>query len=61
VDLNKDESAQREAEHRVAALYNLGWEAGTGAAIWARTAEDELIRHSRRENAAEQAWAKKRG
>jgi hypothetical protein len=29
----------------VAALYNLGWWAGTGAAVWARTARDELTRH----------------
>jgi hypothetical protein len=43
--MDSNESAQRAAEHRAAALYNLGWSVGAGAAIWARAAEDELARH----------------
>jgi hypothetical protein len=43
--MDSDEAAQREAEHKAAALYNLGTFAGTGAAVWARTVQDELARH----------------
>jgi hypothetical protein len=34
--MDKDEAVQREAEHKAAALHNLGWETGAGATIWAR-------------------------
>jgi hypothetical protein len=40
-----DEDAQFRAERKAAALHNVSWEVGTGAAIWARVAEDELARH----------------
>src|SRR5438874_2587719 len=43
--VDKDEAAQREAEHKAASLHNLGWEAGAGATIWARSIQDELARH----------------
>ena len=36
---------QERAEHRAAQLHSLGWEAGAGAAIWARAVSDELARH----------------
>jgi hypothetical protein len=42
---NGHEKAQRAAEHKAASLHHLGWELGTGAAVWARTAKDELARH----------------
>jgi hypothetical protein len=40
-----DEAAQREAEHKAAALPNLGWETGAGATIWARAIRDVLALH----------------
>jgi hypothetical protein len=43
--MDEDEAQQREAEHRAAALHNVGWETGAGADIWARAAQDELGRH----------------
>jgi hypothetical protein len=43
--MDEHERAQKEAEHKAAALHHLGWETGTGAAIWARVVEDELARH----------------
>jgi hypothetical protein len=50
--MDNDERAQRETEHKAAALYNLGWRSGAGAAIWARTVQDELARHE----SARQRW-----
>jgi len=43
--MNSDEADQRAAEQRAADLFQLGWENGAGAAIWARAAQDELMRH----------------
>ncbi|SRR6266545_3556382 len=43
--MKDDEAAQHEAEHKAAALHNVGWETGAGATIWARAAQDELARH----------------
>jgi hypothetical protein len=40
-----DAAAQHEAEYKAAALYNVSWESGAGASIWARVVEDELARH----------------
>jgi hypothetical protein len=40
-----DETVQRAAEHKAAALHNLGWETGAGATIWARAITDLLERH----------------
>jgi hypothetical protein len=37
--------AQERAERTAAALHYLGPEAGTGATVWARAAQDELFRH----------------
>ena len=45
-DDRRDEEVQRDAEHRAAALHNLGWEVGAGASVWARAASDELDRHT---------------
>jgi hypothetical protein len=39
------QAAQRDAEHKAAALHNLGWEVGAGATIWARAIADLLERH----------------
>jgi hypothetical protein len=47
-----DEAAQRAAQHKAAALHYVGWQTGTGAAVWARTADDELTRHE----AARDRW-----
>jgi hypothetical protein len=55
--MEEDEAAQRAAEHKTAALYNLGWWAGTGAAVWARTAQDELARHE----SARERWGSGQG
>jgi hypothetical protein len=43
--MDEDEAAQREAEHKAAALYNVGWQTGAGATIWARAAQDVLAQH----------------
>jgi hypothetical protein len=43
--MDKDEEAQREAEHKAAALHNLGWETGAGATVWARVVQDQLALH----------------
>src|SRR5688572_15934775 len=43
--MQDDEADQKAAEHKAAALHNLGWETGAGAAIWARVLSDELKRH----------------
>jgi hypothetical protein len=40
-----DETLQRAAEHKAAALHNLGWETGAGATIWARAITDLLEQH----------------
>ena len=45
--MDPDEDEQRAAEHQVAALHALGWQAGAGAAIWTRVITDELDRHDR--------------
>src|SRR5262249_41484368 len=52
-----DETQKREAEYLTAALHNLGLYRGTGAAIWARTAEDELLRHE----SARKRWGSGQG
>lgn len=39
------EAAQRTAERKAAALSSLGWERGTGAAVWARGVADMLALH----------------
>ncbi len=39
------EQLQQAAEHKAAALHNLGWERGAGAAIWARAVADLLAQH----------------
>jgi hypothetical protein len=49
------------AEHKAVQLHLVGWETGTGAAVWARAVSDELARHeSAREsygaNPNRQAW-----
>jgi hypothetical protein len=43
--MDADEAAQREAEHKAAALFYLSWENGAGATIWARAVRDQLILH----------------
>lgn len=43
--MDDDAQAQHEAEHKAAALHNVGWETGAGATIWARAVEDELSLH----------------
>jgi hypothetical protein len=43
--MDEDEAAQREAEHKAAALHNLGWETGAGATVWARAVQDQLPLH----------------
>jgi hypothetical protein len=43
--MDKDEAAQREAEHKAAALFYLSWENGAGATIWARAVQDQLPLH----------------
>jgi hypothetical protein len=43
--MDEDEAAQHEAEHKAAALHNLGWETGAGATIWARAVQDQLALH----------------
>ena len=43
--MDEDEAAQREAEHKAAALHNLGWETGAGATVWARAVRDGLAQH----------------
>ena len=43
--MDKDTAAQHEAEHKAAALHNLGWETGAGATIWARAVQDQLALH----------------
>jgi hypothetical protein len=40
--VDEDLKAAREAERKAAELHYLGWEAGAGAAIWARAAQDVL-------------------
>ena len=39
------EEEQHAAEHKAAALHNVGWETGAGATIWARAAGDVLALH----------------
>jgi hypothetical protein len=55
--LPPDPWARSEAEHKAAALHNLGWEVGAGATIWARVVEDVLALHesARERFAAEEA------
>jgi hypothetical protein len=43
--MNDAEARLRAAEHKAAALHNLGWETGAGATIWARAISDLLERH----------------
>lgn len=56
-DVSDDETLQREAEDRTAALHSLGLLRGTGAAVWAQTAEDELVRHE----SARERWGTGQG
>jgi hypothetical protein len=39
------EEEQAAAEHKAAALHNVGWETGAGATIWARAIQDVLALH----------------
>lgn len=39
------EEEQHAAEHKAAALHNVGWETGAGATIWARAIQDVLALH----------------
>jgi hypothetical protein len=39
------EEIQKAAEHKAAALHNVGWETGAGATIWARAIDDVLALH----------------
>jgi hypothetical protein len=65
--MDEDEAAQREAEHKAAALHHVGWETGAGASVWALAVEDELARHeSARErfaanNADRETWERLHG
>jgi hypothetical protein len=64
--MQTDESAQHEAEHKAASLHRLGWQEGSGAAIWARVVADELEHHeSAREtfglNPNREAWDRLHG
>ena len=43
--MQDDEALERAAEHKAAALHNLGWETGAGATIWARAISDLLKQH----------------
>jgi hypothetical protein len=43
--MEKHEAAQHKAEHKAAALHNVGWETGAGATIWARAVQDGLALH----------------
>jgi hypothetical protein len=43
--MDADEAAEREAEHKAAALFYLGWENGAGATIWARVVQDQMAVH----------------
>jgi len=43
--MDTDEAAQRKAERKAAALHNVGWETGAGAAVWARAVQDGLALH----------------
>jgi hypothetical protein len=61
------EEEQDVAEHKAAALHNVGWETGAGATIWARAIEDVLALHesARERFAAEtadrEAWERLHG
>jgi hypothetical protein len=61
------EEAQEAAEHKAAALHNVGWETGAGATIWARVIDDTLALHESArgrfgENAANlEAWERLHG
>jgi hypothetical protein len=43
--MGEDEAAQREAEHRAAALDAVGPRSGAGATVWARVVQDVLALH----------------
>jgi hypothetical protein len=49
-----DAEIQRRAEQQASALHHLGWEVGTGAAIWARAVKDVLAAHESERQLAEQ-------
>ncbi len=61
------EEEQDAAEHKAAALHNVGWETGAGATIWARAIQDVLALHesARERFAAEtadlEAWERLHG
>ena len=64
--MEDDEALQRAAEHKAAALHNLGWETGAGATVWARAVSDLLERHEAvRDNLGErfgrEAWERLHG
>jgi hypothetical protein len=67
VSMDQDEEAQRAAELKASALHRLGWETGAGATVWARSIQDELVRHekAREDHAANtadlQAWERFHG
>jgi hypothetical protein len=42
---NAHADAKHDAEHKAAALHNVGWFSGSGPTIWARAIRDELERH----------------
>jgi hypothetical protein len=41
--MDDDEAAQRDAEHKAAALHHVGPETGAGATIWAQAVRDVLV------------------
>ena len=43
--MDEHEAAARKAERKAAALYNVGWQTGAGATIWARAVKDVLALH----------------
>ena len=43
--MDEHEAAACKAEHKAAALHNVGWQTGAGATIWARAAQDVLAQH----------------
>jgi hypothetical protein len=44
-EVARHDAALSDAQHKMAALRNVGPEAGAGATIWARVVQDELDRH----------------
>src|SRR5919108_2011120 len=51
--MDENEKARRAAEHKAAALHNLGYDQGAGATIWARGVRDNLELHE----SARTRWA----